>query len=65
MVKFGRNYRQTVGMTKRVVTSKAHIKAVTRSTGTTFNIGTDTGFTADGDFIEGVLHHIGMKFHRE
>ncbi len=25
----------------------------------------DTGFTADGDFVNGVLHHIGMKFHRE
>ena len=25
----------------------------------------DTGFTADGEFVDGVLHHIGMKFHRE
>lgn len=25
----------------------------------------DTGFTADGDFIDGVLHHAGMVFYRE
>ncbi len=25
----------------------------------------DTGFTADGDFIHGVLHHGGMIFYRE
>ncbi|WP_102225721.1 Atu4866 domain-containing protein [Acidimangrovimonas sediminis] len=25
----------------------------------------DTGFTAHGDFIDGVLHHVGMKFYRE
>ena len=25
----------------------------------------DTGFEADGDFIDGVLHHIGRKFYRE
>lgn len=25
----------------------------------------DTGFEADGDFVDGVLHHIGMRFHRE
>lgn len=25
----------------------------------------DTGFTADGTFIDGVLHHGGMIFHRE
>lgn len=25
----------------------------------------DTGFTADGDFLDGVLHHVGMKFFRE
>jgi hypothetical protein len=24
----------------------------------------DTGFTADGDFIEGVLHHAGMVLYR-
>lgn len=24
----------------------------------------DTGFTADGDFINGVLHHAGMVLHR-
>lgn len=24
----------------------------------------DTGFTADGDFIDGVLHHAGMVLHR-
>ncbi|WP_036502075.1 Atu4866 domain-containing protein [Novosphingobium sp. AP12] len=25
----------------------------------------DTGFEADGTFIDGVLHHVGMKFRRE
>ncbi|WP_105384964.1 Atu4866 domain-containing protein [Neorhizobium alkalisoli] len=25
----------------------------------------DTGFTADGEFIDGVLHHAGMILHRE
>lgn len=25
----------------------------------------DTGFTADGEFIADVLHHVGMRFHRE
>ena len=25
----------------------------------------DTGFEADGDFVDGVLHHIGMRFLRE
>lgn len=25
----------------------------------------DTGFTADGEFIDGVLHHGGMLFYRE
>ena len=25
----------------------------------------DTGFEADGEFIDGVLHHVGMKFFRE
>ena len=25
----------------------------------------DTGFEADGEFIDGVLHHVGMKFYRE
>ena len=24
----------------------------------------DTGFTADGDFVDGVLHHAGMIFYR-
>ncbi len=25
----------------------------------------DTGFTADGEFIDGVLHHAGMLLYRE
>jgi putative ligand-binding protein with streptavidin-like fold len=25
----------------------------------------DTGFTADGDFVGGVLHHAGMILHRK
>ncbi|MBM1173744.1 Atu4866 domain-containing protein [Microvirga arabica] len=33
--------------------------------GTKINYWDDTGFTADGEFIEGVLHHGGMLFYRE
>ncbi|GGF63966.1 hypothetical protein GCM10007301_24730 [Azorhizobium oxalatiphilum] len=33
-------------------------------TGTHIEYWDDTGFTADGDFIEGVLHHGGMLFYR-
>ncbi|MDW9462055.1 hypothetical protein GOA57_19335 [Sinorhizobium meliloti] len=33
-------------------------------TGTHIDYWDDTGFTADGDFIEGVLHHAGMIFYR-
>ncbi|TIT21295.1 MAG: hypothetical protein E5W78_23800, partial [Mesorhizobium sp.] len=25
----------------------------------------DTGFTADGEFIDGVLHHAGMMLYRK
>lgn len=25
----------------------------------------DTGFTADGKFVNDVLHHVGLRFHRE
>jgi Agrobacterium tumefaciens protein Atu4866 len=25
----------------------------------------DTGFTADGDFIDGLMRHIGLKFYRK
>lgn len=25
----------------------------------------DTGFEADGEFVDGVLHHVGMIFYRE
>jgi hypothetical protein len=24
----------------------------------------DSGFEADGEFVDGVLHHVGMKFYR-
>lgn len=34
-------------------------------TGTHIEYWDDTGFTADGDFIDGVLHHGGMILHRE
>ena len=34
-------------------------------TGTHIRYWDDTGFEADGDFIDGVLHHVGMKFYRE
>jgi Agrobacterium tumefaciens protein Atu4866 len=33
-------------------------------TGTHIDYRDDTGFTADGEFINGVLHHGGMMFHR-
>lgn len=32
--------------------------------GTHIDYWDDTGFTADGDFIDGVLHHAGMIFYR-
>lgn len=25
----------------------------------------DTGFEADGEFVDGVLHHVGMTFYRQ
>lgn len=34
-------------------------------TGTHIEYWDDTGFTADGDFIDDVLHHAGMIFHRQ
>lgn len=33
--------------------------------GSHINYWDDTGFEADGEFIDGVLHHVGMKFFRE
>ena len=33
-------------------------------TGTHIDYVDDTGFTADGDFIDGVLHHAGMILYR-
>ena len=33
-------------------------------TGTHIDYWDDTGFTADGDFVDGVLHHAGMLFRR-
>jgi hypothetical protein len=33
--------------------------------GNTIEYWDDTGFTADGEFIDGVLHHGGMLFYRE
>jgi hypothetical protein len=34
-------------------------------TGTHIDYVDDTGFSADGDFIDGVLHHAGMILYRE
>jgi Agrobacterium tumefaciens protein Atu4866 len=34
-------------------------------TGTHIEYWDDTGFTADGDFIDGVLHHAGMMLYRK
>ncbi len=36
-----------------------------RLTGNRIDYVDDTGFTADGDFIDGVLHHGGMVLRRE
>jgi len=33
--------------------------------GTQIQYWDDTGFEADGEFVDGVLHHVGMKFYRE
>lgn len=33
--------------------------------GTHISYQDDSGFTADGDFIDGVLHHVGMKLTRK
>ena len=33
--------------------------------GTKIDYWDDTGFTADGEFVDGVLHHAGMLFYRE
>lgn len=33
--------------------------------GTKIGYWDDTGFTADGEFVDGVLHHAGMLFYRE
>ncbi len=33
--------------------------------GNTIEYWDDTGFTADGEFVDGVLHHGGMLFYRE
>jgi hypothetical protein len=33
--------------------------------GSHINYWDDSGFEADGEFIDGVLHHVGMKFFRE
>lgn len=34
-------------------------------TGTHIHYWDDTGFEADGDFLDGVLHHVGLQFRRE
>jgi hypothetical protein len=33
--------------------------------GTHIDYRDDTGFTADGDFVDGVLHHAGMVLYRQ
>lgn len=33
-------------------------------TGTHIDYVDDSGFTADGDFVDGVLHHVGMRLRR-
>jgi len=44
---------------------KAPIRAATGSQKATSTTSTDTGFTAEGDFIDGVPHPAGMLLHRE
>jgi hypothetical protein len=33
--------------------------------GSHINYWDDTGFEADGEFVDGVLHHVGLQFYRE
>lgn len=33
--------------------------------GTRIRYWDDTGFEAEGEFVDGVLHHVGMRFFRE
>lgn len=46
-------------------TRKSAYQGRYRITGDHIDYVDDTGFTADGDFVDGVLHHGGMIFRRE
>lgn len=51
-------YREARGTRENAYTGRYEIK------GTHIDYWDDTGFTADGDFIGGVLHHAGMILYR-
>lgn len=56
---------QTAATTKRVGSGKARIGGVTKFGGNHIDYWDDTGFTADGTFVDGVLHHGGMILYRK
>jgi hypothetical protein len=51
-------------MTKLVATARAY-QGRYAITGNRINYWDDTGFTADGEFRDGVLYHGGYVFYRE
>ncbi|MFE0419837.1 Atu4866 domain-containing protein [Streptomyces tendae] len=51
-------YVEARGTTERAFTGRYTI------TGTHIDYVDDSGFTADGDFVDGVLHHVGMRLRR-
>lgn len=44
---------------------KSAYKGSYKKTGNHINYKDDTGFTADGDFRDGILYHAGMILHKE
>ncbi|MBY3321507.1 Atu4866 domain-containing protein [Rhizobium leguminosarum] len=46
-------------------TAKSAYQGRYEITGSHIRYWDDTGFTAVGEFINDVLHHVGMRFHRE
>lgn len=54
----GGRYVEARGTTEQAYTGRYTI------TGTHIDYADDSGFTADGDFINEVLHHVGMRLYR-
>lgn len=52
-------------MLKLAAMSNVHIQGHYQITDDHIEYQDDTGFTADGDFINGILYHAGMVLHRE